>query len=142
MFASGARAAGATAATGRGIKEAYGIPNPTPPRIPPPGGGEGMSAIERKLMAAEYLLDSRAEHAHKTHCPAIGKRWLSVIDEALGFIRSARHDVRKADGGKQRTLITVQARKRPSRATAWVCDCEVIPSTRARDERNSPARKE
>src|SRR3990167_4125293 len=79
--------------------------------------GEAMTRnIERELMAAEYLLDSRAEHAHKINCPAIGKKWLGTIDQALMHIRQARRLWRRRNGA-QKTLITVHAKKRPSRAT-------------------------
>jgi hypothetical protein len=83
--------------------------------------------LEREMMAAEYLLDSLMEHAHKTRCPAIGPKTARRLDTALRHVRNARDLLRKDLKQKQRTLITYHPTKRPKRSTAWTCDCETKP---------------
>ena len=84
----------------------------------------GRDALERELMAAEYLLDSRLEHAYKTDCEAIGYQLRMALSQALARVRCARDMLRATMPSKQRTLITADPKKRPKRSTAWLCDCE------------------
>jgi hypothetical protein len=64
-----------------------------------------MMLIERRIMEAEYLLDSTTAHVRKKGCQDMSPETLKRMYRALNAIRGARDRVRSAGGIKTWTLF-------------------------------------
>lgn len=64
-----------------------------------------LTMLERRVMEAEYWLDSSIMHVRRKGCRCIGPLMLARLDKATSAIRGARDRVRNAAGVKQWTLF-------------------------------------
>lgn len=64
-----------------------------------------LQMIERRIMEAEYLLDSTTAHVKRSGCADMKPRTLKRMYRALNAVRGARDRVRALQGSTQWTLF-------------------------------------
>lgn len=64
-----------------------------------------LALIERRIMEAEYLLDSTTAHVKRKRCNDIRPLALRRLYKALGYVRGARDRIRHLQGFTQWTLF-------------------------------------
>ncbi len=93
---------------------------------------DNLLRIERRLMAAEYWLDSTNTHVRRTKCICVRPLALERYSQGLNAIRSAIQLIRAQQGARHPTLFAGSAKKgktwkRKQKAwgsNRWMKDCK------------------
>lgn len=104
-----------------------------------------ITRIERRLMEAEYLLDSTVTHVRRKGCDDVKPRSLARVQKAVNALRGAIVMVRLEQGFRHPTLFAGSANPKgpriqkqkawgTNRAHGWARDCEENGSKEVSDE--------